>query len=113
MRLSLWFGVVICAVTFASAQTNSKPVASTRKAARKSVTVSAEEISTLRSALAAQQRQTEQQPEQMDQLKAQLQQLVDTSQQANATAQKAQSSVDQAQTAATQAQQSASEAQRV
>ena len=113
MRVSLWFGVVICAVTLLPAQTNSKPVTTSRKTTRRSAAASADELGTLRSAIVAQQRQIEQQREQMDQLKSQLQQLLNTSQQANAAAQKAQGSVDQAQTVATQAQQSAAEAQRI
>ncbi len=113
MRASLWFGAVIFAASLLSAQTNSKPAASPKKAAQKSATVTADEVNSLRSALAAQQRQMEQQREQMDQLKSQLQQLLDTSQQANAAAQKAQGSVEQAQNTATQAQQSAAEAQRM
>jgi hypothetical protein len=113
MRASLWLGVVICAATLLSAQTNSKPATRPKKAAQKSATVSADEVTLLRSALAAQQRQMDQQREQMDQLKSQLQQLLDTSQQASVTAQKAASSVDQAQSTATQAQQSAVEAQRL
>jgi hypothetical protein len=113
MRASLWSGVVICAATLLSAQTNSKLATRPRKAGQKSATVSADEVTLLRSALAAQQRQMDQQREQMDQLKSQLQQLLDTSQQASATAQKAANGVDQAQSTATQAQQSAAEAQRL
>jgi TolA-binding protein len=113
MRPSLWLGVVICAATLLSAQTNSKPAAHLKKVAQKSVAASADDVNALRNALAAQQRQMEQQRQQMDQLKSQLQQLLDTTQQANATAQRAQSGVDQIQTAATQAQQSATEAQRL
>jgi hypothetical protein len=113
MRASLWLAAVLCAATLLPAQTGSKPTARPKKAAPKSATVTADEVNSLRSALAAQQRQMEQQREQMDQLKSQLQQLLDASQQANAAAQKAQSGVDQVQTTATQAQQSATEAQRL
>src|SRR5579864_6572314 len=113
MRASLWLGVILCAAALLSAQTNSKPATRPKKAAQKSAAVSADDVNTLRAALAAQQRQMEQQRQQMDQLKSQLQQLLDTSQQANAAAQRAQSSVDQAQTTAAQAQQSATEAQRL
>ncbi|HXM24073.1 MAG TPA: putative porin [Terriglobales bacterium] len=113
MRASLWLGVVLCAATLLSAQTNSKPATRPKKVAQKSAAVSADEVNALRNALTAQQRQMEQQRQQMDQLKSQLQQLLDTTQQANATARKAQSSVDQAQTTAAQAQQSATEAQHL
>jgi len=112
MRPSLWLGVVMAAATALSAQTDSKPATHPKKVAQKTAAVSAEEVNSLRNALAAQQRQMEQQREQMDQLKSQLQQLLDSAQQANVAAQKAQSSVDQAQSTATQAQQSATEAQR-
>ena len=113
MRASLWLSAIMCAATLLAEQTNPKPAAHSKKVAQKSATVGANEVNTLRTALAAQQRQLEQQREQMDQLRSQLQQLLDTTQQANAVAQKAQSSVDQAQTTATQAQQSAAEAQRL
>ena len=66
----------------------------------------------LRDALAAQQRQSEEQRQQLDQLKSQLQQLLDATQQASASAQKVQGSAEQAQATAAQAQQSAAEAQR-
>ena len=112
MRPSLWLGVVMAAATVLSAQTDSKPATHPKKVAQESAAVSADEVNSLRNALAAQQRQMEQQKEQMDQLKSQLQQLLDSTQQANAAAQKAQSTVDQAQSTAAQAQQSATEAQR-
>ena len=111
MKRQVWFGVLILAVTV-SAQTDSKPKASTKTTTR-STTVTVQEVQALRDALAAQQRQTEQQNRQLEQLRSQMQQLLDATQQANASAQKAQSSVDQAQGAATQAQQSAAEAQKV
>jgi hypothetical protein len=102
----------MAAATVLSAQTDSKPATHPKKVAQESAAVSADEVNSLRNALAAQQRQMEQQKEQMDQLKSQLQQLLDSTQQANAAAQKAQSTVDQAQSTAAQAQQSATEAQR-
>ena len=113
MRASLWLGVFLSAAALLSAQTNSKPAIRPKKAAQKSAAISADDVNSLRAALAAQQRQMEQQRQQMDQLKAQLQQLLDTSQQASAAAQRAQSSVDQAQTTAAQALQSATAAQRL
>jgi hypothetical protein len=111
MKSLVCFVILVLAVTV-SAQTDSKPKASA-KTSTKSTTVSVQEVQALRDALAAQQRQTEQQNRQLEQLKSQMQQLLDATQQANASAQKAQSSVDQAQGAATQAQQSAAEAQKV
>ena len=75
--------------------------------------VSAKEVQQLRDALAAQQRQSDEQRQQLDQLKSQLQQLLDATHQANASAQKVQGSAEQAQATAAQAQQSAAEAQRV
>ena len=75
--------------------------------------VSAKDVQELRDALAAQQKQSEEQRQQLEQLKSQLQQLLDATQQANASAQKVQGSAEQAQTTATQAQQSAAEAQRL
>ena len=73
--------------------------------------VSAKDVQELRDALAAQQKQSEEQRQQLDQLKSQLQQLLDATQQASATAQKVQGSAEQAQATAAQAQQSAAEAQ--
>ncbi len=109
MRQLLWFSAFLLVISIAAAQTSAPP-----KAARKSspARVSAKEVQELRDALAAQQKQVEEQRQQFDQLKSQLQQLLDATQQANAAAQKGQGSAEQAQTTATQAQQSASEAQR-
>lgn len=104
--------VVLALVVTVSAQTDS-PSRASAKTTTKATTVSAKEVQALRDALAAQQRQTEQQNRQLEQLRSQVQQLLDATQQANTSAQKAQSSVDQAQGAAAQAQQSAAEAQKV
>jgi len=90
------------------AQTPAK--AKPKTAAKAGGVVTAQEVQALRDALAAQQRQTEQQNRQMEQLRAQVQQLLDAS---NAANQKAQSNAEQAQTTAAQAQQSAAEAQRL
>ena len=110
MKRSLWFSVLMLTISIAAAQTASPP----KPAAKKSnpARVSAKEVQELRDALAAQQKQVEEQRQQFDQLKAQLQQLLDATQQANAAAQKGQGSAEQAQATATQAQQSASDAQR-
>lgn len=95
------------------AQSSPPPSTTAKKAAAKPPAASAKEVQELKTAVAAQQQQIQQQNQLLDQLHSQLQQLLDTSQQANAAAQKAQSSVDQAQSAATQAQQSAAQAQQV
>ncbi len=109
MRKFLWFSALMSVIIVAAAQTAKPP----RSAAKKSnpARVSAKEVQGLRDALAAQQKQVEEQRQQLDQLKAQLQQLLDATQQANTAAQKVQGSAEQAQATATQAQQSASEAQ--
>lgn len=112
MKLHVWFGVLALAVTVSAQTDSSQPKASAKKTT-KSTTVSVQEVQALRDALAAQQRQTEQQNRQLEQLKSQMKQLLDATQQASASAQKANSSVDQAQGAATQAQQSAADAQKV
>jgi hypothetical protein len=111
MKALVWFTVLTLAAV-AVAQTDAKPQATPRKAA-KPATVTAREVQELRDALAAQQQQMEAQRQQMDQLRSQLQQVLDATQQANAAAQKGQSSADQAQNTAVQAQQSAAEAQRL
>src|SRR5580692_1631 len=111
MKSLVSFVVLVLAVTV-SAQTDSQPKASA-KTTTKPATVSAKDVQALRDALAAQQRQAEQQNRQLEQLRSQVQQLLDATQQANSSAQKAQSSVDQAQGAASQAQQSAADAQKV
>src|SRR5580704_2780536 len=111
MKSLVSFVVLVLAVTV-SAQTDSQPKASA-KTTTKPATVSAKDVQALRDALAAQQRQAEQQNRQLEQLRSQVQQLLDATQQANSNAQKAQSSVDQAQGAASQAQQSAADAQKV
>ncbi len=74
--------------------------------------VSLKDVQELRAALAAQQRQSDEQRQQLEQLKSQLQQLLDATQRASASAQKVQGSAEQAQATAAQAQQSAAEAQR-
>ena len=111
MKRFLWLTALLLA-SGAMAQTVSPPKPAAKKAAT-SPRVTAKEVQELRDALAAQQRQSEEQRQQLDQIKAQLQQLLDTTQQANAAAQKLQGSAEQAQTTATQAQQSAAEAQRL
>ena len=109
MKRFLCFSVLMLTIGIAAAQTASpqNPRAKKSSPAR----VSAKEVQELRDALAAQQKQAEEQRQQFDQLKSQLQQLLDATQQANAAAQKVQGSAEQAQATATQAQQSASEAQ--
>ncbi|MGA8313250.1 MAG: hypothetical protein WB755_24715, partial [Terriglobales bacterium] len=97
MKHFVWLTALILA-SGAMAQTFSP-----KPAAKKSATparVTAKEVQELRDALAAQQRQSEEQRQQLDQIKAQLQQLLDTTQQANASAQKVQGSAEQAQTTA-------------
>ena len=116
MKRLLWFTVLIL-ISGALAQTGAPPKASPPKAAPKKAAtparVTAKEVQELRDALAAQQRQSEEQRQQLDQIKSQLQQLLDTTRQADASAQKVQGNAEQAQTTATQAQQSAAEAQRL
>ena len=116
MRRFLWFSTFILLISGAAAQTSAgskagfrKPIAEKPSA---SARVTAQEVQELRDALAAQQRQSEEQRQQLDQLKSQLQQLLDATQQASATAQKVQGNAEQAQATAAQAQQSAAEAQR-
>jgi len=112
MKRFLWFSAFILVISGATAQTGANPKVSPNKLASQA-RVSAKEVQELRDALAAQQKQADEQRQQLDQLRSQLQQLLDASQQANASAQKVQDSVEQAQTTAAQAQQSASEAQRL
>jgi hypothetical protein len=109
MRQFLWFSAFVLVISVAVAQTGAPPKAAAKKSNQ--ARVSAKEVQELRDALAAQQKQVEEQRQQFDQLKTQLQQLLDATQQANNAAQKVQGSAEQAQTTATQAQQSASEAQ--
>ena len=116
MRRFLWFSTFILLISGAAAQTGGSSKAGPPKAISKkpsaSARVTTQEVQELRDALAAQQRQSEEQRLQLEQLKSQLQQLLDATQQANATAQKVQGSAEQAQATAAQAQQSAAEAQR-
>ena len=116
MRRLLWFSTFFLLISGAAAQTSAGSKAGPRKPiAQKpsaSARVTAREVQELRDALAAQQRQSEEQRQQLDQLKSQLQQLLDATQQASATAQKVQGNAEQAQATAAQAQQSAAEAQR-
>ena len=111
MKLYLWFSSILL-LSGAMAQTagNAKPAP---KKLTSQAKVSAKEIQELRDALAAQQKQSEEQRQQLDHLKSQVQQLLDATQQANAWTQKVQGGAEQAQTTAVQAQQSAIEAQRV
>lgn len=115
MKQYLWFSVFILAIGSAGAQTSASPKnAAPKPAPKKSAAparVTAKEVQELRDALAAQQKQAEEQRRQLDQVRSQLQQLIDATQQANASAQKVQGSAEQAQATAAQAQQSATEAQ--
>jgi len=116
MKPILSFSVLLLVVGSAMAQTGASRAAaapsSPQKKAVSPARVSAKEVQELRDALAAQQRQSEEQRQQLEQLKSQLQQLLDATQQANAAAQKVQGSAEQAQATAAPAQQSAAEAQR-
>jgi hypothetical protein len=112
MKRFLWFSAFILVISGATAQTGASPKATSKRPARQAP-VSPKEVQELREALAAQQKQADEQCQQLDQLKSQLQQLLDATQQANASAQKVQGSAEQAQTTAAQAQQSATEAQRL
>jgi hypothetical protein len=112
MKRLLWFSAFILVISSATAQTGANRKAPPKKPAGQA-RVSAKEVHELREALAAQQKQADEQRQQLDQLKSQLQQLLDATQQANASALKVQGSAEQAQTTAAQAQQSATEAQRL
>jgi hypothetical protein len=112
MKRFLWFSAFILVISSAMAQTGANPKATPKKPASPA-RVSAKEVQELREALAAQQKQADEQRQQLDQLKSQLQQLLDATQQANASAVKVEGSAEQAQTTAAQAQQSATEAQRL
>src|SRR6202521_1034077 len=118
MKWFLWFSAFILLISGATAQTGANPKATTPKSTVKQsaapARVSAKEVQELRDALAAQQKQSDEQRQQLDQLKSQLQQWLDATQQTNASVQKVQgSSAEQAQTTAAQAQQSAADAQRL
>jgi len=117
MKRLLWFSAFILSISSATAQTGASPKATTPKSTAKRsaapARVSAKEVEELRDALAAQQKQYDEQRKQLDEVKSQLQQLLEATRQANASAQKAQGSTEQAQTTAAQAQQSATEAQRL
>jgi Putative porin len=116
MKRFLWFGAFILVISGATAQTGANPKATppkpTVKKSAAPARVSAKEVQELRDALAAQQKQSDEQRQQLEQVKSQLQQLLEATQQANASAQKVQGSAEQAQATAAQAQQSATEAQR-
>ena len=112
MKRFLCFSAFILVISSATAQTGANPKATPQKPASQA-RVSAQEVQELREALAAQQKQADEQRQQLDQLKSQLQQLLDATQQANASAVKVEGSAEQAQTTAAQAQQSATEAQRL
>ena len=112
MKRFLWFSAFILVISSATAQTGANPKATPKKPASRA-RVSAKEVQELREALAAQQKQADEQRQQLDQLKSQLQQLLDVTQQANAAAVKVEGSAEQAQTTAAQARQSATEAQRL
>jgi putative porin len=117
MKRLFWFSVFILLISDATAQTGAIPRATPPKStftkAGSQARASAKEVKVLRDALAAQQKQADEQGQQLDQLKYQLQQLLDATQQANSSAQKVQGSAEQAQTTAAQAQQSATEAQHL
>jgi hypothetical protein len=115
MRKFAWFGIFTLLISGAAAQSNSVqksvPAKSSVRKPVSSPRVTAQQVQELRDALAAQQRQSEEQRQQLDQVKAQLQLLLDATHQANVSAQRVQGSADQAQTPAAQAQQSATDAQ--
>jgi hypothetical protein len=117
MRRFLWFSAVILLLSGARAQTGANPEATPSKSATKRpaapARASAREVQELRDALAAQQKQSEEQRQQLEEVKSQLQQLLEATRQANSSAQKVQGSADRAQTTAVQAAQSAAEAQRL
>jgi hypothetical protein len=117
MKRFLWFTPFILMISGATAQTDANPKATAPKPVVKKpaapVRVSPTEVQELRDALAAQQKQSEEQRQQLEQVKSQLQQLLEATQQANASAQRVQGSAEQAQTTAAQAQQSAADAQRL
>ena len=116
MKPILWFSALLVMASGAMAQTGASREAAVPKSSQKRAVsparASAKDVQELRDALAAQQKQSEEQRQQLEQLKSQLQQLLDATQQANATAQKVQGSAEQAQATAAQAQQSAADAQR-
>ena len=115
MRRFLWFSTFILFISGAVAQTGGSKAAPRKAISKKasaSARVTSQEVQELRDALAAQQRQSEEQRQQLEQMKSQLQQLLDATQQASVSAQKVQGSAEQAQATAAQAQQSAAEAQR-
>jgi len=117
MRRFLWFSAVILLLSGARAQTEANPEATPSKSATKRpaapARASAREVQELRDALAAQQKQSEEQRQQLEEVKSQLQQLLEATRQANSSAQKVQGSADRAETTAAQAAQSAAEAQRL
>ncbi len=117
MKPILWFSAFLVVMGSAMAQTGASPKATAPKSPLKKAVsparVSAKDVQELRDALAAQQKQSDEQRRQLDELKSQLQQLLDATQQANVSAQKVQGSAEQAQTTATQAQESAAQAQRL
>lgn len=100
-----WVAIIFLSATLV-AQT--APAASRKKSSN----ATQEDIETLRSLIAAQQKQLEVQSQQVQQLQEQLRQVLDTVQAASANARTVQSGADQAQATAAQAQQSANEAQR-
>ncbi len=86
MKRFLWFSAFILVISGATAQTGASPKAAPKKSTS-SARVSAKDVQELRDALAAQQKQAEEQRQQLDQVRSQLQQLLDATQQANASAQ--------------------------
>src|ERR1700730_6669321 len=94
MRRFLWFITFVLLIGGATAQTGASPrpapPQSASKKARSQARVTVKEVQELHDALAAQQKQSEEQRQQLDQLKSQLQQLLDATQQTKASAQKVQ-----------------------
>ncbi|MGA9799399.1 MAG: putative porin [Terriglobales bacterium] len=117
MKRFLWLTPFILMVSGATAQTDANPKAAPPKPAVKKpaapARVSPSEVQDLRDALAAQQKQSEEQGLQLEQVRSQLQQLLVATRQANASAQRVQGSAEQAQSTAAQAQQSAADAQHL
>ncbi len=110
MKLFLWFGTFILVTSGATAQTGASPKASPKSRLKKAAgrsTVSALEVQELRAAVAAQQKQSDEQRQQLNELKSQLQQLLDAAHQAKASAQKVRGSAEQEQITAAQAEESA------
>src|SRR6476661_893290 len=113
MKPILRFSALLVMVSSAMAQTSaSRGAAAPKSHPKKAVSpapVSAKDVQELRDALAAQQRQSEEQRQQLEQLKSQLQQLLEVTEQAQATAAQAQQSAAEAQHQADRASSSVTE----